>query len=72
MEILPEAPQAFRNLPDVHWTKEDGDWYYGPRIDACEVRGLADASVVPDMEYWKSKIAQGWRATSILSLIMHV
>ncbi len=46
-EILPEAPQAFRNLPDIHWTKEDSDWYYGPRIDACEVRGLVDASDRP-------------------------
>ncbi|KAK0187497.1 hypothetical protein F5146DRAFT_1206265 [Armillaria mellea] len=46
-EILPDAPQTFRNLPDVYWTKEDGDWYYGPRIDACEVRGLADASNNP-------------------------
>ncbi|KAK0214206.1 hypothetical protein IW262DRAFT_305967 [Armillaria fumosa] len=46
-EILPEAPQTFRNLPNVHWTKEDGDSYFGPRIDACRVRGLADVSDNP-------------------------
>ncbi|KAK0470686.1 hypothetical protein IW261DRAFT_1372396 [Armillaria novae-zelandiae] len=46
-EILPEAPQTFRNLPDVRWREEDGDSYFGPRIDACRVRGLADVSDNP-------------------------
>ncbi|KAK0435742.1 hypothetical protein EV421DRAFT_1215582 [Armillaria borealis] len=46
-ETLPKAPQAFRNLPDVRWTEEHGDLYFGPRIDACGVRGLADASDNP-------------------------
>ncbi len=30
--------------PNVHWTEKDGDWYGGPRMDACHVQGLADES----------------------------
>ncbi len=44
-ETFPNFPDTSRHSVDVshvHWTKENGDWYDGPRMEACHVRGFAD------------------------------
>ncbi len=47
-ETLPNPQRPFASLPPrVCRTEKDGDSYYGPRIDRCTVRGLADASESP-------------------------
>ncbi len=47
-ETLPNPQRPFASLPPrVCRTEKDGDSYYGPRIERCMVRGLADASESP-------------------------
>lgn len=42
MKTLPNTWSISQSLAYVDWTKEDGDSYYGPRMNACRVQGLAD------------------------------